>query len=156
MNEIEIVDLVNEPKYINEVSEWIWKEWSKQNGAKLEDVIYRTKHSINENNIPKMFIAKCNNEAIGVVSLWVNDLKARQDLFPWMATLYVKEDYRNKGVGKKLQKISIEYAKQKNYSNLYLITEHDNYYEKTGWEYIEDAPLDNGKYEKIYKYDLKH
>lgn len=32
-----------------------------------------------------MFIAKCNNEAIGVVSLWVNDLKARQDLFPWMA-----------------------------------------------------------------------
>ena len=66
-----------------------------------------------------MFIAKCNNEAIGVVSLWVNDLKARQDLFPWMATLYVKEDYRNKGVGKKLQEISIEYAKQKNYSNLY-------------------------------------
>lgn len=69
-----------------------------------------------------------------------------------MATPYVKEDYRNKGVGKKLQEISIEYAKQKDYSNLYLITEHDNYYEKTGWE----APLDNGKYEKIYKYDLKH
>ena len=44
---------------------------------------------------------------------------------------------------------------KKNYNYLYLITEHNNYYEKTGWEYIEDAPLDNGKYERIYRYDLK-
>ena len=72
-----------------------------------------------------MFIAKYNNEVIGVVSLWVNDLKSRQDLFPWMATLYVKKDYRNKGVGKMLQQISIEYARQKNYNYLYLITEHN-------------------------------
>ena len=72
-----------------------------------------------------------------------------------MATLYVKEEYRNKGVGKKLQQVCIEYAKQKKYNYLYLITEHDNYYEKTWWEYMEDASLDNGKYERIYKYDLK-
>ena len=99
MNEITIVDLENEQKYLKEVSEWIWKECSKENGAKLEDVIYRTRHSINKNDIPKMFIAKHNSEVIGVVSLWVNDLKSRQDLFPWMATLYVKKDYRNKGLG---------------------------------------------------------
>ena len=155
MDKIEIVDLADAQKYIKEVSKWIWKEWSKENGAKLEDVIYRTRHSISKNDVPKMFIAKYNNEVIGVVSLWVNDLKSRQDLSPWMATLYVKEEYRNKGVGKKLQEVSIEYAKQKSYNYLYLITEHNNYYEKTGWEYLEDAPLDNGRYEKIYKYDLK-
>lgn len=107
MDEIEIVDLANEQKYIKDVSEWIWKEWSKENGAKLEDVIYRTKHSMSKNDVPKMFIAKYNNEVIGVVSLWVNDLKSRQDLSPWMATLYVKEEYRNKGVGKKLQKMAV-------------------------------------------------
>lgn len=62
----------------------------------------------------------------------MNDLCARQDLFPWMATLYVKENFRSMGIGKLLQKKCIEKAKKMNYKNLYLITEHENYYEKTG------------------------
>lgn len=41
------------------------------------------------------------------------------------------------------------------YNSLYLITEHENYYEKTGWEFLENAPLGDGRYEKIYKYNLK-
>lgn len=41
-----------------------------------------------------------------------------------------------------------------NYKNLYLITPLDNYYEKTGWQFLEKALLDNGCYEKIYKYNL--
>ena len=72
-----------------------------------------------------------------------------------MAALFVKEKYRNMGIGKKLQQVSIEQAKNLNYEYLYLITEHNNYYEKTGWEYLETAPLDNGKYTKIYRYNLK-
>lgn len=130
MDSIEIVNLIEEPQYIKEVSEWIWKEWEVSHGAKLEDSIYRTKHSINKDDIPQMYIAKLKNEVVGVVSLWRNDLKSRQDL-------------------------SIEQARKLNYEYLYLITEHNNYYEKTGWEYLETAPLDNGKYTKIYRYNLK-
>lgn len=102
-----------------------------------------------------MYIAKYKNEVVGIVSIWLNDLKARQDLFPWMATLYVKEEFRNMGIGKMLQQKCIEETKKMNYKNLYLITEHKNYYEKMGWEYIEDAPLGDGNYERIYKYKLK-
>lgn len=155
MDLIEIVNLIEEPQYINEVSEWIWKEWEESHGAKLEDSIYRTKHSMNKDDIPQMYIAKLKDEVAGVVSLWRNDLKARQDLFPWLAALFVKEKYRNMGIGKMLQQVSIEQAKKLNYEYLYLITEHNNYYEKTGWEYLETAPLDNGKYTKIYRYNLK-
>lgn len=154
MDEIEIINLAYNQEYLSEVSEWIWKEWSEKHGAKLEDIIYRSKHSLNKDDIPKMYIAKYKNQVIGVVSLWRNDLTARQDLFPWMATLYVKEDFRNMGVGKLLQYKCIEQAKKMNYKNLYLITPLDNYYEKTGWQFLEKAPLDNGCYEKIYKYNL--
>lgn len=153
-DEIEIINLIEEQEYLEEVSEWIWKEWDKEHGAKLEDVVYRSKHSINKEGIPQMYIAKYKDEAIGVVSIWLNDLKARQDLFPWMATLYVKEEYRNMGIGKKLQQKCIEETTKMNYKNLYLITEHENYYEKMGWEFLENAPLGDGRYEKIYKYKL--
>lgn len=156
MNEIkiDIVNLIDEPQYIEEVSKWIWKEWSQSKGLKLEDVIYRTKHSLNSKGIPTMYIAKIQDVVVGVVSIWVNDLTSRQDLSPWMATLYVDEKYRNLGIGKILQRKCITEAKNLNYDYLYLITEHDNYYEKTGWEFMEIAPLDDGKYERIYRYNL--
>ena len=47
--------------------------------------------AINKNTVPQMYIAKYENEVVRVVSIWLNDLKTRQDLFLWMATLYVKE-----------------------------------------------------------------
>lgn len=153
-DKIEIVNLIDEQEYLEKVSEWIWKEWSKKHGANLEDIIYSSKHSINKNGIPQMYIAKYQNEVVGVVSIWMNDLTTRQDLFPWMATLYVKEEFRNMGIGIKLQHKCIEETKKMNYKNLYLITELENYYEKTGWEFLENAPLGNGRYERIYKYKL--
>lgn len=151
---ITIVNLADEQEYLDEVSNWIWKEWSESKGAKLEDIIYRSKYSIKKDDIPMMFIAKCQNEVVGVVSLWRNDLLSRQDLFPWMATLYIKENYRNMGIGKKLQFKCIEEAKKMGYEKLYLITEHENYYEKNGWKFLEIAPLGDGRYEKIYEYKL--
>lgn len=152
--EIKVVNLKDYPEYIEEVSSWVWKEWSSSHGAKLEDIIYRTKHSIKEDTIPMMFIALINKEAVGVVSLWNNDLTARQDLSPWMATLYIKRKYRNQGIGTILQKKSIEVAKSLNYEYLYLITDHVGYYEKTGWIFLEQAPLGNGKMTNIYRYKL--
>lgn len=60
-DEVEIVNLIEEQEYLNEVSEWVWKEWSESHGAKLEDIIYRSRHSINKDGIPQMYIAKYKN-----------------------------------------------------------------------------------------------
>ncbi len=152
--EIKIVNLKDNLKYLEEVSEWIWKEWSKCHGASLDDIIYRSKHSIMENKIPMMYIALYKDEVVGVVSLWNNDLTARQDLTPWMATLYIKEQYRKQGIGTLLQKKSIEVARFLKYEYLYLITDHVGYYEKMGWEFLELAPLGDGRMTHIYKYKL--
>lgn len=154
IEEVEVINLLDDIKHLEEVSEWIWKQWEKEHNSKLEDTIYRSKHSLNDKDIPQMYIAKYKEEVIGVVSIWRNDLKARQDLYPWMAALFVKEEYRNKGVGTLLQKRVIEETKKMNYQYLYLITEHENYYEKMGWDFLEKAPLGDGSYAKIYRYDL--
>lgn len=154
MDKIEIFNLLDKMEYLEEVSEWIWKEWSLERGTTLEDIIYQSNHSLSKKGIPGMYIAVYKEEVVGVVSLWRNDLTARQDLYPWMATLYVKESFRNKEIGKMLQEKSIEVAKELGYPYLYLITDHVGYYEKLGWNFLENAPLGNGKYTRIYQYDL--
>lgn len=156
MGEVTMMNLADVPEYAEEVSEWLWEQWAKADGYSLEEIIYRTKHAMLKDTVPQMIVAVCGGKAVGVVSLWLNDLKTRQDLSPWLAALYVKKEYRNMYIGQKLQKAAIEAAKSLGqYEWLYLITEHRNYYEKTGWQFMEMAPAGHGTYERIYKYDLK-
>lgn len=154
LEEVELFNLKHKPEYIEEVSKLYWSEWSKVHGDTIDGVIYRTKHCLNENDIPQTYIALYKTKLVGIFSLWRNDLCSRQDLFPWMAGLYVNENYRNCGIGMYLQNNAISITKKLGYTKLYLITEHDNYYEKNNWIFLEEAPLGNGNFTKIYFHNL--
>ena len=154
MENIKIVNLADEPQFLEEAALFMWKEFAEQFGTKYEDVIYRTKHCINKDTVPQTYIAKVEDKLIGVVSIWNNDLAFRQDLSPWLAALYVKDEYRHNRVGSLLQDRCIEETKKMGYKYLYLITELDNYYERKGWEFVEEAPVRGGFKTKLYRYLL--
>ena len=149
---IEIVNLFDNMKYLNTVSSWIWNEWEKD--LSILYVEYTTKHSSQKNDIPQTFVALLDGKPVGTVALWRNDLRCRQDLYPWMACLYVQEEHRKRGIGTILQDFAIEQAKKLGYKSLYLFTDLNGYYEKNGWTYLEDAPTMKGKTVKIYKYSV--
>lgn len=156
MKELKILNLLDATEYVEEVSYWLWQEWGEAAGYTLDELVYRTRHCMAQSGVPQTFIALYDDTAAGVVSLWMNDLKTRQDLYPWMATLYVKPEYRKLKIGQALQIASIEAARDTtDYPYLYLITEHDDYYEKTGWEFVEKVPTGSGEIEKVYRYDLR-
>lgn len=93
-SETKIVNLADAPEFLEEVSRWLWLEWAKADGYTLEEIIYRTKYASQKDTVPQTLVAVRDGKPVGVVSLWLNDLKTRQDLSPWMATLYVKDEYR--------------------------------------------------------------
>lgn len=156
MEEIVISNLKDVPQYIKEVAECQWKEWGIKEKDTLEGVIYRVQHCMSETDIAQTFVATIQDQFVGTVSLWRNDLCARQDLYPWMACLYVCERYRHLGIGTLLQNKAIEVAKNMGYKQIFLITNHDNLYEKNGWEFMEKAPLGDGTMTKIYVYALRN
>lgn len=151
---VEIKNLERFPDHVKTVSIWIWKYFNKKNGMTLKQVNYRTIHCLSRNKIPMTFVAFHNENPIGTVSLWQNDLKSRQDLTPWLSALYVDKKYRKKGVGKKLIEVAIKEARKIGHDSLYLITDHRGYYEKLGWSFLEKAPLDNGKLTRIYEFKI--
>ncbi len=156
MDKLKIMNLLEAPEYVEEISYWLWQEWGEAAGYTLDELIYRTRHCMLAEGVPQTYIALYDEQPAGVVSLWMNDLKTRQDLYPWMATLFVKPEYRNLKIGQLLQYASIEATKETtDYPYLYLVTEHDNYYEKTGWEFVETVPTGTGTSEKVYRYDLR-
>ncbi|MCL2228794.1 MAG: GNAT family N-acetyltransferase [Firmicutes bacterium] len=151
---IKIINLASEPKFVEQVAKWLYDEWDTNDGRNYADALYRTKHSMCKDRVPQTYIAVLGGELVGTVHIWNNDLKCRQDLTPWIAALYVKEKHRGKGIGTALQLKCIEAVRKMGYPKLYLITDHENYYEKTGWEFLETAPLMGEKTTRIYQFDI--
>ncbi|WP_242874752.1 MULTISPECIES: GNAT family N-acetyltransferase [Clostridium] len=147
-----IEHLADHKEYIDTVTNWIWREFGNENNYDFFESII--KNSLIKNKLPLTFVALEDNELVGTVGLWRSDLMSRQDLFPWLSALFVKEDSRGKKIGQKLQSFLVEYCRKAGFTELFLYTDICDYYEKTGWEYIEDGVEYSGEYIKIYKKEI--
>ena len=147
-----IEHLADHKEYIDTVVNWIWSEFGNENNYDFFESII--KNSLIKNKLPLTFIALEDNELVGTIGLWRSDLMSRQDLFPWLSALFVKENFRGKRIGQKLQNFLVEYCKKAGFTELFLYTDICGYYEKTGWEYLEDGVEYSGEYIKIYKKEI--
>ncbi|KMM37966.1 GNAT family N-acetyltransferase [Guptibacillus hwajinpoensis] len=145
--------LLNHPDKIKEVSEMIYKEFvvKTESGMKFEDVV---KHFSNtkDNTFPITLVAIENDECLGTVSIFENDLKIRDMYRPWLASLYTKSEYRSRGIGQLLVSKTKDVVKELGFNELYLRTEDtSDYYRKRGWTYVETVSDDTYEYIDVFK-----
>jgi N-acetylglutamate synthase-like GNAT family acetyltransferase len=90
----------------------------------------------------------------GTVSLTGNDLRCRPEYTPWLASLFVHEDYRKQGIGEALIEQVNDIRKSMGYPELYLRTEDaGGYYRRFGWHHVETCKDDIfGFMTEVYKY----
>lgn len=150
--DLKIVNLADREDCLDVISQCLWQEWG--NGSTFEYIRYAVQHNTQRDRVPMTFVALAEDEPVGTVSLWMNDLKCRQDLYPWIASLYVIEEKRKMGLGKMLLDHGIEEARKLGYTHLYLITDLDGYYERFGWTFQELAPQVDGQQIRIYSLHL--
>ena len=148
---LKICDLKDNISYLREIAILTKKEWGKkeltedefnERVVKKEEKI---KSLLDNKDYCKLLLLD-DDILVGFISIFPTDGEERQDLTPWYATMYVKEEYRNKGYSKILNDAILKEAKARGYDKIYLKSELKNYYEKFGAKYIED--LENG--EKLY------
>jgi len=149
---IQIVNLADRLDLVDLVSRWRWQEWNRD--KPFEYVRYSAAHNTQRDRIPMTFMAMLQDRPVGMVSLWMNDLACRQDLHPWMASLYVDEAHRARGIGRQLQEHATGVARELGYPRIYLMTEHAGYYERFGWSFLELAPTPDGGETRIYCREL--
>ena len=119
----------------------------------MKEIIYRTEHSLTK-KCPQTLIAFYNGQATGTVSLWNSDHPYRQDLSPWLSCLFVLPKYRTKRIGQALQSALLETAKKAKFKKVYLMSDLKNYYEKSGWKFIESGLYTEGRTINIYEHKL--
>ncbi len=111
--------------------------------------------SLEGKKLPHFYILLKNKTIIGCCGLIANDFISRHDLYPWLSSLYINEEERTHGYGHLLMNYAQKEALRYGFTSLYLVTDHDGYYEKYGWNRIEDGiDLFSCKKTRIYTKQL--
>ncbi|MBN1532354.1 MAG: GNAT family N-acetyltransferase [Spirochaetes bacterium] len=100
--------------------------------------------------LPRFYAMLRGERIIGCCGLVVNDFISRHDLCPWLAGLYVEPEERGAALGNRLMEHAAGEAASMGYSRLYLTTDHEGFYERYGWERIEDGYDPSGAPARIY------
>lgn len=141
------------PQHASRVTEWLWQAFG---GETLPQACFASivGHSQTPGALPITFIAAEGEMLLGTVGLWRCDLISRQDLYPWMAALYVAPEARGRGLAGKLQQHVIGYARTQGYSELFLYSACRDFYERFGWQYIGEGLDYPAVAVSLYRYDL--
>lgn len=70
---------------------------------------------------------------LGVIE---NDFHDRKDLTPNICAVYTEEDYRCQGIAGHLLEMVVEDLREKGITPVYLITDHTDFYERYGWDFL--------------------
>nr|NIR01223.1 GNAT family N-acetyltransferase [Gemmatimonadales bacterium] len=88
----------------------------------------------NTDSVPLTLVALEGQELIGTICLDTHDMAILQDLTPWLAGLYVREDRRNQGLGTRLVHAAEAKAAELGIHRLYLYTpDAERFYARLGW-----------------------
>ncbi len=148
---IRFASLADHPELKDTVAQWLWGFWGTPGNLGF----YRsmTEHC-GKDDFPLMFVAFCDDVPVGTVSLLRADLFSRQDLYPWMADLYVPPEGRSRGIGSALQDFALAEAKGRGFGEVFLYTPLTGYYEKKGWAYVCDEMDRDGQIVRIYRKEI--
>ncbi|WP_310606401.1 GNAT family N-acetyltransferase [Buttiauxella brennerae] len=149
---MKILPLYATPQHAAQVTDWLWQAFGTPDSRNFFASIVAT--SQREGEMPLTFVAVEGEKLVGTVGLWRCDLISRQDLFPWLAALYIDEKQRGRGLGAKLQHHVIEHARELGYPQLHLYSACKDYYERFGWQYIGDGLDYPNKPVHLYRFTL--
>ncbi|MEM6415974.1 MAG: GNAT family N-acetyltransferase [Pseudomonadota bacterium] len=98
-----IVDLIDHPDAVEQVTDWIDTQWANLSGRSREETRARFSKGIERNRLPVTHIALANDKPVGLASLRSRDsFDFSPDATPWICNVFVDENARGSGVADRL------------------------------------------------------
>ncbi|WP_278399623.1 GNAT family N-acetyltransferase [Hafnia paralvei] len=149
---IRILPLFEVPEHSELITDWLFQAFGSENSRDFFASIVNS--SLRPEGLPVTFVALLDDKPVGTVGLWRCDLISRQDLYPWLAALYIDESQRGCGLGAQLQHHVEAFSRRTGFRELYLYATFANYYERFGWQYIGDVLDYPDQPVRLYRKDI--
>ena len=139
---IRILPLFEVTEHSELITDWLFQAFGSENSRDFFASIVNS--SLRPEGLPVTFVALLDDKPVGTVGLWRCDLISRQDLYPWLAALYIDESQRGCGLGAQLQHHVEAFSRRTGFRELYLYATFANYYERFGFRFV--APVEDQGY----------
>ena len=142
---MQISTLKEKPHYLLPLAQWHHAEWSYLNPDRsLDERIEEMREDLLGKVIPTTFVAEGDGELLGSACILADDMSTHPELSPWLASVYVEQQHRMKGIGSVLVKQVMRHAKENGVKHLYLYTpDQAQLYARLGWQVFSEE-LYNG------------
>ena len=137
-----ILNLKDKPEHLLPLAQWHHAEWSYLNTLRSFDQrIKDMQEDLQGKAIPTTFVAEDAGELLGSACILAEDMSSHPELTPWLASVYVNEIHRGKGIGSTLVKRVMEHAQENGVKRLYLYTpDQEQMYARLGWQLFSREP----------------
>ena len=102
------------------------------------------------NDWERVIVAVDNEKVCGYCTVSKTDCIPDVDYTPYIGFLFVGEEYRGNRLSQQLIEYAIDYIKNVGYNKVYIVSDHENFYEKYGFHVIDRKIAPWGSEEKIY------
>ena len=149
-----IISVRDCPEYLDRAVQYLSSKWNVANEV-YRDCI---SHSVATGSpLPRWYLLiKDSSKIVGCFGLIVNDFNSRQDLWPWLAALYVEESERGQSLGGMMLAHGIAESSRLGFSKLYLATDQIGYFEKYGFSYTGQCYGHDGEPGRLYETDNRN
>lgn len=136
------------PEWLESAACWFHQKW------KVPVEAYRESMRIcveNVKAIPQWYIvADSQQRLIAGAGVIENDFHDRPDLSPNVCALFVEEKFRKKGIARYILNFIRKDLGSMGIETLYLVTDHTDFYEKCGWQFLTMVHDKEGLAERMY------
>lgn len=127
-----IIALRYRPDLRDPAAHWFHQKW----GIPLEAYLDSMNACLAGARVPQWYLALEGEQIVGGCGVIENDFHNRPDLAPNVCAVYVEETHRCRGIaGELLNAVCLDMA-EAGIRTLYLLTDHEGFYERYGWRYL--------------------
>ena len=101
------------------------------------------------------FAAMDGDRIVGMAAIMKTDYYPLPEVFPWISTIFVSEEYRGRRISGKLIDCANEYAKELGFHKTYIPTDHVGLYEKYGYRYLKNIVNYGNGVDRLYVKDIQ-
>ena len=132
MNDPTYITLREKPEWKTRAAEWFHGKWGVPTQAYLACMDAYLKGETEYG----WYLCLDGGKIVGGLGVIENDFHDRKDLAPNICAVYTEKDHRCRGIAGRLLNMAVEDMRAKGITPVYLITDHTDFYERYGWEFL--------------------
>ncbi len=101
-----------------------------------------------------VFVAIVDGQIVGMTTIMKTDYYPLPELYPWISSVFVAEEYRGHRISEMLIDFANVYAKEVGFVRTYIPSEHSGLYEKYGYHYLKDIVNYGNGTDRLYVKEL--